>query len=75
MTTRPTEHVPFQITVHNGEENLEEKVDGVYQHREEVEPRLAGHFVQFACGRRQELDCSGTFGSSGSEVADRTSSR
>lgn len=25
--------IPFQIAVHNGEEDLQEQVDGVYQHR------------------------------------------
>jgi hypothetical protein len=28
--------VPFEIAVHNGEEDLEEQVDGIYQHSEEV---------------------------------------
>ncbi len=32
---------PFQITVHDGEEDLEEQIDGVYQHRQEVQPRFA----------------------------------
>jgi hypothetical protein len=36
--------IPFQIAVHDGEENLEEEVHGVYQHREQIEPRLARHF-------------------------------
>jgi hypothetical protein len=27
-------HSPFQIAVHDGEEHLEEEVDGVYQHRQ-----------------------------------------
>jgi hypothetical protein len=26
--------VPFKIAVHNREENLEEEIDGVYQHRQ-----------------------------------------
>ena len=26
--------IPFQIAVHDGEENLEEEVDGIYQYRE-----------------------------------------
>lgn len=34
---------PFQIAVHDGEEHLEEEVDGVDQHRQQVEPGLAGH--------------------------------
>lgn len=35
--------LPFQITVHDGEEDLEEQVDGVYQHRQQVQPCLARH--------------------------------
>lgn len=35
--------VPFEIAVHNSEEDLEEQVDGVYKHREQEEPRLARH--------------------------------
>lgn len=34
---------PFQITVHDGEEHLEEQVDGIDQHRQQVEPRFARH--------------------------------
>lgn len=34
---------PFQITVHDREEDLEEEVDGVDQHRQQVKPRFAGH--------------------------------
>lgn len=34
---------PFEVTVHNREEHLEEEVDGVDQHRQQVEPRFAGH--------------------------------
>jgi hypothetical protein len=26
--------LPFQVAVHNREEHLEEKVDGIYQHRQ-----------------------------------------
>lgn len=36
-------HVPFEIAVHDGEEDLEEQVDGIYQHGEEVQPRFARH--------------------------------
>lgn len=35
--------LPFEIAVHNGEEDLEEQVDGVYKHRKQEEPRLARH--------------------------------
>lgn len=34
---------PFQIAVHDGEEHLEEEVDGVDQHRQQVQPRFTGH--------------------------------
>lgn len=34
---------PLQITVHDREEDLEEQVDGVDQHRQQIEPRFAGH--------------------------------
>lgn len=37
------ETVPLQITVHDGEEDLEEEVHGVDEDGEEVEPRFAGH--------------------------------
>lgn len=36
---------PFQIAVHDSEENLKEEIDGIYQHRQEVQPRFTGHFV------------------------------
>lgn len=35
--------VPFEIAVHDGEEDLQEQVDGVYKHRKQKEPRLARH--------------------------------
>lgn len=31
-----TNNVPFQIAVHNGEEDLEEQIDGIYENREEI---------------------------------------
>lgn len=42
-TDRKQGNSPFQIAVHDGEEHLEEEVDGVDQHRQQVEPRFAGH--------------------------------
>lgn len=39
-------NVPFQIAIHNGEEHLQKQVDGVDQHRQQVEPRFAGHVGQ-----------------------------
>lgn len=37
------ETLPFQIAVHDGEEDLKEKVDSVDQHRKEEQPRFARH--------------------------------
>ena len=36
-------NVPFQIAVHDGEEDLKEEVDGIDKHRYQVEPRFARH--------------------------------
>ena len=41
---------PFKIAVHDSEEDLEEEVDGVYQHRQQVQPCFAGH-----CGRVRDV--------------------
>jgi hypothetical protein len=35
--------LPFEVAVHNREEDLEEEVDGVYQYRQQVQPRFARH--------------------------------
>lgn len=35
--------IPFQIAVHDGEEDLQEQIDGVYEHGEEVEPCFSRH--------------------------------
>lgn len=35
--------IPFQVAVHDGEEDLQKQVDGVYQHRKEEKPRLSRH--------------------------------
>lgn len=40
-------HSPFQIAVHNREEDLKEQVDGIYQHRQQVQPRFTSHFGGF----------------------------
>jgi len=42
-------HSPFQIAVHNGEEDLQEQVDGVNQHRQKVQPCFASHYEGFVC--------------------------
>ena len=46
---RAGRHSPFQIAVHNGEEDLQEQVDGVYQHRQKVQPCFASHCEGFVC--------------------------
>jgi hypothetical protein len=33
---REERDAPFQIAVHNGEKDLQEQVDGIYKHGEEV---------------------------------------
>ena len=43
-------HLPFQITVHDGKEDLEEQVDGVYQHRQQVQPCFTSHCGGRLCG-------------------------
>jgi len=35
--------ITFQIAVHDGEEDLEEQVDGVYQHSQQIEPCFSRH--------------------------------
>jgi len=35
--------VTFQIAVHDGEEDLEEEVDGIYQDCQQIEPCFARH--------------------------------
>ena len=42
--------IPFEIAVHDGEEDLEEEVDGIDKHCYQVEPRFARH----DCGRGYE---------------------
>src|SRR6478609_12189922 len=37
--------LPFEITVHDGEEDLQEQVDGVDQHRQEEQPSLSRHHL------------------------------
>lgn len=41
---------PFQVTVHNREEDLKEEVDGVYQHRQQVQPCFARHLDESRSG-------------------------
>ena len=40
---------PFQVAVHYGEEHLEEEVDGIYQDRQQVQPRFARHVESLMC--------------------------
>lgn len=35
--------IPFQVAVHDGEENLQKEVDGVDEYRQEVQPSFSGH--------------------------------
>jgi len=44
--------VAFQIAVHDGEENLEKEVDGIYKDREKVEPRFSRHVGRLCVGAR-----------------------
>ena len=34
------EDIPFQVAVHDGEEDLQEEIDRIDQHGEQIEPRL-----------------------------------
>lgn len=36
-------HAPFEVAVHDGEEDLEEQVDGIDEHGEQVQPRFSRH--------------------------------
>jgi hypothetical protein len=47
LRRHPGVYVPFQITVHNGEEDLKEEVDSIDEYREQVEPCLAGHHEDY----------------------------
>jgi hypothetical protein len=35
------DNLPFEVAVHNREEDLEEEVNGIYQYRQQVQPRFA----------------------------------
>jgi len=41
--------LPFQIAVHNREEDLQKEIDGVYQHRQQVQPCFTRHFENRSC--------------------------
>jgi hypothetical protein len=49
LCTEPRASSPFQIAIHNSEEDLEEQVDGIYQHRQQVQPRFASHCGGIVC--------------------------
>jgi hypothetical protein len=36
-------NLPFQIAIHDREENLQEQINGIDQHSQQVQPCLAGH--------------------------------
>lgn len=48
--------VAFQIAVHDGEEDLQEQVDGVNQHRQQKQPCFARHHWTGVVVRRGEID-------------------
>jgi hypothetical protein len=35
--------ITFEVAVHDGEKDLEKEVDGIYQYRQQVQPRFARH--------------------------------
>ena len=37
--------IPFKVAIHDCEEDLEEQVDGIDQHRQQVQPRLTRHLA------------------------------
>lgn len=43
---------PFQIAVHDSKEDLQEQVDGVDEHRQQVEPRFTGHVADWTLSER-----------------------
>lgn len=53
-------YIPFEIAVHNGEEDLEKEVNGVYQHRYEVQPCFSRHHEGVLVGLRASV-FGGTF--------------
>lgn len=65
---------PFQIAVHDGEEDLQEQVDGVYQHRQKVQPCLASHCEDVTCNVVQVLMEEGSAEADGS-AGDHTAVR
>ena len=52
-------YLPFQIAVHDRKEHLKEEVDGIYQHRQKVQPCFASHCETFLCVRRPMIDKRG----------------
>lgn len=53
---RRGDDIPFQVAVHDGEEDLQEQVDGIYEHGKEVQPRFARHVGGIVAGRRRRRD-------------------
>jgi len=47
--------IPFEIAVHDGEEDLEEEVDGIDKHCYQVEPRFARHDCGRGCENASEV--------------------
>ena len=52
---------PFQIAIHNGEENLEEQVDRVDQHGQQEEPCFARHHLVGGSRKSAVVECDSCF--------------
>jgi hypothetical protein len=52
-------YAPFQIAIHDGEEDLEEQIDGVYQHGQQIEPCFSRHHENRGAPRRSSVKCCG----------------
>lgn len=48
---RAAANIPFQVTVHDSEEDLQEEVDGVDKHRQQEQPSFSGHHLGLKCVR------------------------
>jgi len=46
--------ITFQIAIHDGEEDLKEQIDGIYQHRQQIEPRFSRHYADRHLGSFQQ---------------------
>jgi hypothetical protein len=46
---RVAANIPFQVTVHDSEEDLQKEVDGVDKHRQQEQPSFSGHHLGLKC--------------------------